>query len=487
MKKIIFLIIFILFLFNPKIILAGGCPSMSEPVGTCTYGSSYAIKPLGTCGGPSSRNCSDNGNGTASAVYDTYINGNCALKYGTWYMSSCCIVSSCSGSGGGGGSGGCPVGQHKEVQIECRKVDDMGGWGEYGNTDPCGGCGKDMYRRQKICAHREICVADPVACSGMTAPTAGTVITTPTTAVLNWTNGTGGTFRMLVTDTETIVLNPTTTNNYTLTNLTPNTTYHWNIVEYKSDTEWLDFGGSCVNTNTAAFTTNQILNGPWWQVKDGDVTTNGSIYSDVNASSFFNTNGAGGFPGVPVYGGSLTLGMGGLSSTLWNANTTTTEGRIFDYSYFENLIPSDFVSPTTYDNYIWTKINSTYTLPATNFGSTKNILFVNGDLTISGNVSLDDNSGFFAVFVSGNITIDPSVTSIEGVYVTNGVFSTGVGTSQLKIRGSVASYGTNGINLQRNLVNDTLPAEIFEYAPDQIALFPEKLGYRRTRWAEIAP
>ena len=36
----------------------------------------------------------------------------------------------------------------------------------------------------------------------------------------------------------------------------------------------------------------------------------------------------------------------GISSTSWNADTVTSQGRIFDYSYFKNLIPDDIV-PTT--------------------------------------------------------------------------------------------------------------------------------------------
>lgn len=32
-----------------------------------------------------------------------------------------------------------------------------------------------------------------------------------------------------------------------------------------------------------------------------------------------------------------------------------------------------------------------------------------------------------------------------------------------------------------------LPAELFEFAPDQILLYPDKLGFRRTRWSEVAP
>lgn len=246
---------------------------------------------------------------------------------------------------------------------------------------------------------------------------------------------------------------------------------------------WMNGVVRCTGTATVTVTNP----GPWWQVKDGDITAeNGGILSTVPAATYFDTDGAGGFPGVPTYyNGSLNYGSGLLSTKQWSANTQTSQSRRFDYSYFNNLIPSDFVSPTTYDGYVWTKINGPHTLSATDFTTSKNVLFVNGDLNITGNIALTDGTGFFLAIVSGNINISPTVTNLEGIYLSDGTFSTGAGTVQLQTRGSVASYG--GISLLRNLTNNTQPAELFTFAPDQIALFPEKLGFRRTRWTEVAP
>lgn len=41
-----------------------------------------------------------------------------------------------------------------------------------------------------------------------------------------------------------------------------------------------------------------------------------------------------------------------------------------------------------------------------------------------------------------------------------------------------------------NIINKTtevLLIRTFEFAPDQVMLFPQKLMYRRTKWAEVAP
>ena len=252
------------------------------------------------------------------------------------------------------------------------------------------------------------------------------------------------------------------------------TTWTWGCNGY--------FGGT-----DASCTENKVIPA-WWQVKDGDVTANGDIISRVFQSTFkFNTDGSGGFPGIPVYTGVLTVSPGTISSKLWNANTATEEMRVFNYSYFDNLIPDDVISGQLYsDGYRWEMITGHYTLPTTNFGATKNILFVNGNLTIDGNINLDDDVGFFLVIVKGTITINPTVTQIKGIYETDAGFNTGLGTTQLHVRGSVVSYG--GISLQRNLTdNSTQPAELFEFAPDQIALFPNKLGFRAKKQTEVAP
>jgi len=263
------------------------------------------------------------------------------------------------------------------------------------------------------------------------------------------------------------------------------TTASGNSVGTATITASVIMSGSTICSDTASVTVTNP--GPWWQVKDGDITAeNGGILSTVPAATYFDTDGTGGFPGVPTYyNGSLNYGSGLLSTKQWSANTTTTQSRTFNYSYFNNLIPSDFVSPTTYDGYVWTKISGAHTLSATDFTTNKNVLFVNGDLNITGNIALTDGTGFFLAIVSGNINISPTVTNLEGIYLSDGTFSSGAGTVQLQTRGSVASYG--GISLQRDLTNNTQPAELFTFAPDQIALFPEKLGFRRTRWTEVAP
>lgn len=261
-------------------------------------------------------------------------------------------------------------------------------------------------------------------------------------------------------------------------------------------------------TNQAVVPTPPPALSSWWQVKDGDVTTDGDIVSSVPSTQFFGTLGAGGFAGVPVFGGTFNLVLQNAydkisaATNKWNVNTTNEFTRIFDYSYFENLVPDDVVlndvsllasgtgAATYSDGYQWYKVTGNHTISSDiNLGSRKVILFVkSGNLNINSRINLDDDSGFFGAFVNGSIVVSPTLTgtpAIEGLYLTDTGFSTGAGTSLLHIRGSVASFGP--ITLGRNLSNNATAAELFEFAPDQVMLFPEKLKYKKTKWTEVAP
>ncbi|KKP92758.1 MAG: hypothetical protein UR98_C0018G0012 [Parcubacteria group bacterium GW2011_GWA1_36_12] len=257
--------------------------------------------------------------------------------------------------------------------------------------------------------------------------------------------------------------------------------------------------GEVVCTDTADI--NVTAPGPWWQVMDSDIQSMGDIASDVASGNFFGLAGAGGYPGVIAYTGSASFGSGEVSDPPWLVDSLSQNTRRYDYAFFENQIPSgvipkeavsdtDLATPgTDFNGYELFKhtgpIDFNITSPV-DFAGRKVILFIeNSDLFIGGNINLNDGVGFFGVFVDGSITIVPTVTSLEGIYLSDSSFSTGLGNTQLSVRGSVAAY--EGVNLQRDIDDDSEPSEFFEYAPDQILLFPSKLGTRKMDWKEVAP
>lgn len=285
-----------------------------------------------------------------------------------------------------------------------------------------------------------------------------------------------------------------------------------------SCSDWVD----C--TANDVLVVNVISLGPWWQVKDGDVFTGGSISSDIPSTAsnpFFNLEGLGGFPGIVNYNGSADFGSGSVSSIGWLVNSPFSIGNKYSTSYFENQIPADTVINTVSTNLFnngvidagqaedgiyWFKYDGSSGLDLSidsdiNVGSKKVVLIVNNvDLYINNKIDLTDGQGFFMVMVGkdsegnrGNIYIDPSVygladdsAELKGLYLADGSFYTGEGDGQLHIKGSVV--GLDGISLQRDLSdNSSNPAEFIEYDPNQIILFPKVLKIKKINWKEVAP
>ncbi len=284
---------------------------------------------------------------------------------------------------------------------------------------------------------------------------------------------------------------------------------------------------------TGSASINVVPAGPWWQVKDSDLSTNADILSEAPNGKTFGLDGTGGYPGVVSYGTSFDFsadssGTGTVSSTGWLANSLSSSTKTYDAAYFMNQIPSDAVITSLPSNtvdgsyfesggtlsygYYWYKYDGSLTgldvtiSSAMNLGDRKVILIVDAaDLNIAGNINLDDGHGFFMAIAGqtgggakGRIKIDPTVgggvgPNLEGIYEGDNGFLTGTSypslDTTLSVRGSVASvYGS--VLLQRDLggvVNNTTPAEFFEFAPDQIMLFPSKLGARKINWKEVAP
>ncbi len=274
---------------------------------------------------------------------------------------------------------------------------------------------------------------------------------------------------------------------------------------------------------TSGFTPAQILQSctpvvaspGWWQVIGGDAVTNGVLQSNIPATCvlpgcnpYFILDGtAGGIPGNAIFGGTTNLMTLNVSSKGWLGNTLYM-GRTYDSTYFTNLIPTsvsfntvgpnaaqaDFDGGVASNGYYWYKSNGNLTLTGnvTITGNRKVILFVDGgDFNINGKINIQTKgSGFFMAIVSGNINVGNSVTgvpSIEGLFVSDGTFSTGTGNLPLTVRGTVVGWG--GVNLQRDLGvgNNTAPAETFEYAPDFIVLYPRDLVQDRINWQEVIP
>lgn len=445
----------------------------------CSSGSAQRI--TGCCGGMDPEGSCTNPQYTTYNCCNSSSESQCTTTYSNYITSTSC---------------GADV-EISRVQLACYlTTNDKGNWVWV--------CPIQITCRKATttCVCVPSCTPTAPAAPTLLSPSDGATVST-TSVNLSWSGNSWGKgcpttsniYKLYIgTVVNNLSLVSSTTNTFATFNGVSGQKYYWRVEEYN--------GSLSTSSITRNFTINvpPAITTPWWQVKDGDITaSSGDILSHVPATYFFDVDGVGGFPGIPVYNGAFIYTPGNNSSKNWSANTQTTQGRIFDYTYFKNLIP-DTVTPTTNasllsssgfiaDGYEWFKINGDLSINDIDFGNRKVILFIeNGNLTINGKLNVNDGVGFFGAFVDGNINVKSTVTgtaALEGIYLSDGTFTSEVAATQLHVRGSVASYG--GITLQRDLVDDSTAAELFEYAPDQILLFPKKLAYRRTKWAEIAP
>lgn len=274
----------------------------------------------------------------------------------------------------------------------------------------------------------------------------------------------------------------------------------------------LSGGGTCTGDSETVTVVNPS---PWWQVEDSDVISNGNVSSQIPVScvnpsctNSLITNNTNESPGVAIAGGNINTSPGKVSTPNdWNASSPYS-GNPYSYDYFENKakcgVTSNLATSTVTNlsnlllgspsagGYYWLRHNGSMQINNDiAIGDNKVILFVKGgDLTINGDITVTSGRGFFMTIVEQNILIDPSVLMLQGLYFSDRQIRTGTNgpgaDEQLQVRGSVAAF--DRIVLQRNLPNNAAaPGELFEYAADQIMMFPACLGEQEIQWKELAP
>ena len=473
---------------------------------------------------------------------------SCRAAYWEGHSGSSCISPVCPGSQCVvSGSNHCSCGAPTPPPCSC------GSWSNQG----CGGGGCPADQRLQTrncnpdrCYNESRCVAD-AACAAPPTPTptptpsptptptpvpSCTVNLTPDTATVQ--TGSATTLTTSVTigsgtitqadflsgNTGIVTVNPASDS--TVVYSTQATGVSVNSTTVRAD---VIMGGAsrCNDTSTV----NVTAPGPWWQVVDADVTTNGNLISPIPGSCslpacnpVFGLRGDGGFPGVPAYGGATADFLSGAGSGRaaespynWLANSSYLSSRVYNYAFFERQIPDDViineltppVTGGTFNSggapsrgYVWYHWNGatlgdlTITGNVNLVGSRRVVLMAEGaNVTINGRIQLQNpGQGFFMMVVGkspaglkGDILVGPSVDTIEGIFLAESEFKTGVATSQFNARGSVVAY--DGVVLERDLggANSNTPAEVFTYAPDIIATFPRVFTQRRMRWKEVAP
>ena len=256
--------------------------------------------------------------------------------------------------------------------------------------------------------------------------------------------------------------------------------------------------GTCSTTALTRSDVTVTAPGPWWQAVGGAVISGGNIYStEMPAGEQLVAGNTDSSTAIALYSGNLGLGGG---DTVWKVDSPLANQEI-SYEVFEGKIPSDAVinaasgtmgtgsfsgGSISPDGYKWFTSPGDLTLTNTNINGSA-ILFVNGNLTITGNVTLASAANdFLLIVVSGDIILSPTVTTLQGIFFADGSFTTGSGAQPLAVTGSVVTL--SGVTLSRDLGGGNAnPAETFTMNPANYLHFPRSLSPNKIVWREVVP
>lgn len=250
----------------------------------------------------------------------------------------------------------------------------------------------------------------------------------------------------------------------------------------------------------------------WWQTEGAGVYAggDGGVRSILPSSSMrLILAGAGGSEAlVMTNSGSVDVGLGSVSDSLWMA-TSKYKGKKMDYNYFaanmgvvrgqaSNWSGSDEIDLNSYpvgSEFGYMKPFSgvaTLSSPLNITASNKYVIFVDGDLEILANVTVE-TGGFLAFIVNGNVTVDPAVTALHGLFVIDESFITetqyaqGVSVdNQLDFQGTVVTWTTMQLGRSLGGDNSITPAEKFSYRVDLLTNMPDKMKTFALNWQEVA-
>ena len=269
-------------------------------------------------------------------------------------------------------------------------------------------------------------------------------------------------------------------------------------------TNWINFcpGNGIYSNITTSVGVNYYVTlqkDPWWQAEEGNVhADNGNVGSSIPDTADLPFLITGLVPGLVSYTGSLDVGntvainQAGLSN--WQAQTGY-QGLKTDYGYFKRILeddPLDFGvwpggKPASNGVFLGNGASETSGGNWTINNGEVYVILVPNSVTINNNINVNPG-GFLAIISSGNITIGNEVTNVEGVYVADGIISSG--TSESQLIGEGIFTGWLGIDLRRDfntIQNNTTPAEKFIYRPDLVRNAYHYLLKPKISWQEVAP
>lgn len=250
-------------------------------------------------------------------------------------------------------------------------------------------------------------------------------------------------------------------------------------------------GAANVTSPTRPFTL-AAPSSAWFQV-DGDVVAfNGNITSPAEDNDFQISPQA-----AIISSSSISVGsQNGLlkipDTTLSNSVTANNSYAKFYTRITNRLTPDPYSGDFSCtektvngDTACYLYSSGAVTIDTAQTITKKIVLLVDGDVNINQNISINPG-GLLVLLSEGNITLDGTVTSLQGIYLADKIFNTGTSTdTTLTVNGTVVGLG--GVSFNRNVPSSTTPAEKFVFNPDYYSAIPTALYEQSRQWQEFSP
>jgi len=237
---------------------------------------------------------------------------------------------------------------------------------------------------------------------------------------------------------------------------------------------------------------------PWWQARGGSLHAENQVTSLIpNTASepYLITDNDTISHGILSYGDSFEVGEGSVSSDQARALSSFAGQTRYQFGWWQ-LHLRDEPQETSYSGgalpnpgteAIYLTSGGSLNISG-NIGADSQVVILHpGDLTIDGDITVAPG-GFLAVIASGNITIDPSVANVQGIFIADGSLEVpSAGADDLQLLAEGTFVGWTDVNLDRDIgaPSANQASMIFSYRPDFILNAPSFIKQSAYQWRQI--
>jgi len=242
--------------------------------------------------------------------------------------------------------------------------------------------------------------------------------------------------------------------------------------------------------------------GSWWQAVGASVHAETSVSSQIPSTAADKSlilNGLDGYHGILSYRSGVLpdLGTGGGQVSVGGEEAGSSYLDIdYDYSWWlehledepKDLSFSGGSLPHPGGEAIYKTSGGPLNISGNVGANEKLVILHDGNININSDIQVI-NSGFLLVIASGQITIDPSVEFVQGIFIAQNINVPTAGSEDdpvLYFSGSLIAWGDISLDRDRGLAGAVNPPMTFTFRPDFMANAPNFIKMVFYDWQQIS-